>query len=168
MRFKAKCERFMADRLREQMTADSRNAERYATEAILEFLFDHGLNPLFDVDIAGLRPDVLEPTSPRPLYIEVKQYSKGSPKTVIQKALTQVWETWNRVDSTCSVREAFLLVFRIGGPLVLFEDTVTWEGRTLHPVLVDIAPSDEAGSRAREKSISFVAADLLPRPGTSA
>lgn len=165
MRFKTKCERFLADDLREHMIHDSSRAESHAAHAAAHFLFDQGLDPLFNAQIVRLRPDLWDPNLPHPLYVEAKQYGKGSPRAMIQKAIWQVWDTWRELDANRKVREAFLLVFRTGGPLVVFEDSAHLEGRTLHPILVDIAPSDERGSSTKEKPISFTAADLLPQPG---
>jgi hypothetical protein len=60
------------------------------------------------------------------------------------------------------VREAYLLVFRLGGPLLVFDGFVKNGDRTLSPVLVDIAPNEVKGSRAKSASIHISADQLLP------
>jgi len=137
MRFKTKCELFLADDLRTRMTAKSTKAELYATQTAAQFLFDEGLNPLFNAQIVRLRPDLFDPRLPHALYVEAKQYGTANPKRMIEKATWQVWDTWNELDSGHKVREAFLLVFRRAGPLVTFDEFVHLEGRTLYPVVVD-------------------------------
>jgi hypothetical protein len=168
MRFKTKCELFLADGLRTRMTAKSTKAELYATQTAAQFLFDEGLNPLFNAQIVRLRPDLFDPRLPHALYVEAKQYGTANPKRMIEKATWQVWDTWNELDSGHKVREAFLLVFRRAGPLVTFDESVHLEGRTLHPVLVDVAPAAKKGSRATQKPIHISASELLPQRGRPA
>jgi len=165
MRFKTKCELFLADDLRARMTAKSSKAELYATQTAAQFLFDEGLNPLFSAQIVRLRPDLFDPGLPHALYVEAKQYGTVNPKRMIEKASWQVWDTWNELDSGRKVLEAFLLVFRRAGPLVTFDESAHLEGRTLYPILVDIAPPSKKGSRAKQKPIHISAQELLPRKG---
>jgi hypothetical protein len=167
-RFKAKCELFLAESLCAQVAMFPRRAEILLTESAAQFLFDQGLNPLFNAQIVRLRPDLFDPNLPHALYIEAKQYGEADPKGMIEKATWQVWDTWNELDSSHQVREAFLLVFRISGPLVTFDKSAHLEGRTLYPILVDIAPPAKKGSRAKQKPIHISAQELLPRKGRSA
>jgi hypothetical protein len=135
--------------------------EEFLTLAAAEFLFDQGLNPLFNAPIVKLRPDLFDANLPHALYVEAKQYDKN-PRRTILRAVWQVWDTWNELDSQHQVREAFLLVFRRSGPLVTFDESVHLEGKTLYPVLVDIAPTSQKGSKAKEKPIHIGARELLP------
>jgi hypothetical protein len=156
---------FLADDLRARMTAKSTKAELYATQTAAQFLFDEGLNPLFNAQIVRLRPDLFDPGLPHALYVEAKQYGTANPKRMIEKATWQVWDTWNELDSGYKVREAFLLVFRRAGPLVTFDESAHLEGRTLFPILVDVAPPAKKGSRAKQKPIHISASELLPHRG---
>lgn len=163
LRFKHKCERFLSTDLRGKCTAKGRKPEDVLTLAAAEYLFEQGLNPLFNAQIVTLRPDLFDGSQPHALYIEAKQYADGrNLATLIRKAAWQVWDTWNELDAQHRVTEAFLLVFRRGGPLIVFEGPARMQGRTLHPVLVDIAPTDVKGSRANLAPIAICSSDLLP------
>jgi hypothetical protein len=162
MRFKTKCERFMAQTLLERCK-DASRPEDILTSAAAEYLFDQGLNPLFNAPIVTLRPDLFDPSLPHALYIEAKQYNDGSPKTKVVRATWQVWDTWNQLDGQHKVLEAFLLVFRRGGSLLTFDECVRLNGRTLYPIVVDIAPSNAKGSCAKSKSIHISGEELLPQ-----
>ncbi|MGC9985795.1 MAG: hypothetical protein ABSF35_19490 [Polyangia bacterium] len=163
LRFKTKCEMFLAESLLERIDSKPGKAEEMLTLAAAEFLFDRGLNPLFNAQVVRLCPDLFDPRLPHALYIEAKQYREDNPRAKVEKAAWQMWDTWHELDSQHQVREAFLLVFRRSGPLVTFDESASLEGRTLYPLLVDIAPMDERGSRARWKPVHITAAELLPR-----
>ena len=163
MRFKAKCERFLNAELRAKCLAKGRKPEEVLTLVAAEYLFEKGLNPLFNAQIVTLRPDLFDGSLPHALYIEAKQYADGrNLAAVIRKAAWQVWDTWNELDAQHRVTEAFILVFRRGGPLIVFEGSARIQGRTLHPVLVDIAPTDGKGSRANSSPLLISSSDLLP------
>ena len=162
-RFKAKCESFRSAELRGKCLAKGRKPEDVLTLVAAEYLFDQGLNPLFNAQIVTLRPDLFDGSLPHALYIEAKQYADGrNLTTFIRKAAWQVWDTWNELDAQHRVAEAFLLLFRRSGPLIVFEGPSRIQGRTLHPVLVDIAPTDLKGSRANTAPIAISSSDLLP------
>jgi len=163
-RFKTRCQRFNAAELREAAARDPGKAEEILTRAAAAYLFDCGLNPLINPQIASLRPDLFDPATPFSLYIEAKQYD-SAPREKIISAAAQVWDTWNEIEEPYQVREAFLLIFRRAGPLVIFDGPPPHlNGRALHPVLVDIAEATEKGSRARSAPIHIATSELLPRP----
>jgi hypothetical protein len=164
MRFKAKCERFLSTELRAKCLKMGRKAEDILTLVAAEYMFEQGLNPLFNAQIVTLRPDLFDGSMPHALYVEAKQYGGAGrlPTNLIKKAAWQVWDTWNELDAQHRVTEAFLLVFRRGGPLIVFEGPARIQGRTLHPVLVDISPTDLKGSRANKGPIAIAVSDLLP------
>jgi hypothetical protein len=147
-----------------RLAIPSGRAEEHLTLVAAEFLFDQGLNPLFNAPIVKLRPDLFDANLPHALYVEAKQYERD-PRAMIRRAAWQMWDTWNELDSCHQVREAFLLVFRRAGPLVTFDESAHLEGRTLYPFLVDIAPPSKKGSRANQKPIHISAQELLPRKG---
>ena len=85
-------------------------------------------------------------------------------KTVDDRALNrQVWDTLaNLRGSHYEVREAFFLIFRRSGPLYILPEQVPGEGVTLFPVLVDIAPTSDKGSRQRRKPREITIDELRP------
>ncbi len=161
-RFAARTERFDAERFRALAEQDSRAAEAHLTQEFARFLFDQGMNPLVDTRIAGLRPDILEPHLEAPIYVEAKQYGDANPRVIVTHAVRQVWDTWGRLANTYHLPEAFLVVFRIGGPRVLLPESVVDHGRRLYLVLVDIGPATESGSRQKSAAITMTEEELRP------
>ena len=148
-RFAARSERYDAERFRSLVKKNSRRAEGVLTQEFARFLFDQGMNPLVDPKIAGLRPDVLEPHLDAPVYVEAKQYAARSPLPMLRKAVAQVWDTWGRLSSTYEIREAFLVVFRLGGPRLPLPEFVSHGRNRLYLQLVDIGEERLSGSKQR-------------------
>lgn len=178
-RFIARCQVYDAPRLREivgeETTRKRADGRPVAVEGVLtaemaRFLFEQGLNPLVDPKLVGLRPDVFDQsTTGYTLYVEAKQYSSSprSPRRLIIEAVTQVFQTWQRLRAQFPVTEAFLLVFRVGGPLVTIDDTVRGTFGPLHIRVADIAPASASGSSAKEQTIRITAAELAPASSDS-
>lgn len=160
-RFAARCEAFDAKRLRTESRRNRKNAERLLTLHFAKHLFDAGLNPIIDPTISGLRPDVVYPGSRSLLYVEAKQYDARSPRTTLRKAFAQVWGTWSRLRNRYYVPEAFLLVFRRGGPMVALPGLLEHNGVRLHPVIVDISAA--GGSKELGPPLDLNEQELLPQ-----
>jgi hypothetical protein len=74
-----------------------------------------------------------------------------------------VHETMGRLrGSRYQVHEAFYVVFRLGGLRVDFPKTVSCGDWTLYPILIDLAPASDSGSRAKAP-IVITADELHPR-----
>lgn len=168
-RFKVRCEWHDRRRLRDLAQGatvaagtDTRrrsNVENTLTEELARYLFDQGLNPITEVPTAGLRPDVLGES----LYVEAKQYSDGNPKAYLMRGIHQMHETIGRLwGSNCQVREAFYVVFRLGGVLVQMPEAVRRERWTIYPRVIDLAPAEVSGSRAQQ-SVDITEEELRPR-----
>jgi hypothetical protein len=162
-RFVARATLFDGNRLRSIATTAPGHLERVLTTEFATYLFDRGLNPLVDPTVAELRPDLLGTGLPWTMYVEAKQYDHSLTKRAFIKFAAQVWSTWGRLRANWDVREAFLLVFRRGGPLFRLPDVVRHGTLTLHPFLVDIAPPAVTGSRATALPIEIHADDLRPK-----
>jgi len=161
-RFAARCERYEAENLRK--LGQGRRAEIELTARFACFLFDQGLNPVTDAPVAGLRPDVLDFGAP--FYVEAKQYSQN-PRTALKKAVGQVFDTWGRLQATWPLHEAFLLVFRLGGPRVEMPEYVTVANRRLYIAIVDIAERRKSGSRQQHRPVVLGEADVIEWSETS-
>jgi hypothetical protein len=122
------------------------------TEHLALFLFDAGMRPLTTALIGRLEPDLFQSLPEDSFYVEVKQYADAhGARRAVADGPPQVWSTAARLRAHFELREAFLVVFRRGGPLLRFpEDPVTAEGLTLRPVLVDVAPGARSGSNQGE------------------
>jgi hypothetical protein len=167
-RFGARCERFEAARLRELAQHNSRKAEEVLTAEFARYLFDNGMNPFVDAKHGALRPDVLDPQhSHAPIYIEAKQYGarQKNLRDVMRRAAGQVWDTWGRLLNTYPrMDEAFLVVFRTGGPRLILPESISMGTRRLWLLLVDIAPATESGSRQKERALELGVQELQPLP----
>ena len=162
-RYAARCETFDRPRLLQVIDAarGQRKVEEVLTLDFARYLFDMGFNPLVDPRIAGLRPDLLDPSLRPGLYVEAKQYTRAS-KASFSKYVNQVFDTWGRLRNTYDLPEAFLLVFRREGRLVDLPEVVKSQGRALHLHLVDLAPATKAGSRAKASPLVLTESDLMP------
>lgn len=158
-RFAGRCERYEAERLRRLSTVAKRG-EAVLTLELARYLYDHGVNPLLDPVVAGLKPDVLDP-SDAPVYVEAKKYARN-PADVVRKAVWQVWDTWGRLEKTYPLKEGFLVIFRVGGSLLHLPDAIRSSGRSLYLAVVDLVPSERAGSRQRVPTATLVESDLVP------
>ncbi|HVY78532.1 MAG TPA: hypothetical protein VG898_08515 [Solirubrobacterales bacterium] len=169
-RFKARCEAFDAADLRETAQAATQPELPLAQEAA-RFFFDQGLNPLTETSISGgLRPDILDPFATDSVYVEAKQVGDDSNAAAdIVGGARQLYNTLRRMKGEpFNISEAFLLVFRRGGPDVELPASYRVEDWTIFPLLIDIAPSSQSGSRQRRRPISLSVEDLAPQPMTVA
>lgn len=120
------------------------------------WLYDQGLNPLGQASAGGLRPDLFDPSRRPAIYVEAKQYKK-SPISLIKKAVGQVDDTAAQFTAEpYAIREAFLAVFRLDGPLLVPQTLVMQRGTyTLHIVVIDLKPLAKAGSREKESALQL-------------
>jgi hypothetical protein len=162
-RFKSRCQ--IHDRARMQkLAADAEVNELVLTNGLALWLFDQGFNPITEVPIAGVRPDILDasrdPASA--LYVEAKQYKDGDPiRRRIQRAMYQVYTSVGRLRGDyLDVTEAFLVVFRRSGALVHLPEEVPVEGYVVFPIVIDIA--EQTGSKEKERPIDMSLEELRP------
>lgn len=165
-RFRLRAELYEADELRAQ--ADAASPEKVLVARLARFLFDQGLNPLTEPLLGRLEPDLLDRTSRWTFYVEAKQYAGSSGRQTIVRGLRQLWDTLSPLQGyPYRVHEAFYVVFRRGGPRYVLPERLESEGVVVYPVLVDIAPGTESGSRQKKQPIRIDEADLLPTPSTT-
>jgi hypothetical protein len=129
--------------------ADERRKEDLLADHLALFLFDAGWRPLTRAMVGRLQPDLLDAPPFQPsFYVEAKQYADAAgARTAIADGPRQIWSTAHRLRARFDLQEAFLVVFRRGGPLLRFAGPATAQGLTLRPVLVDLAPGGQSGSR---------------------
>ncbi len=140
-----------------------RKVEDVLTQRLARFLFERGLNPLTRANIGTTQPDLLDATTRWTFYVEAKQYKNAKGKTVVRDAVKQIADTLLRVRALPhGVREAFLVVFRVAGPLLVLPRELVVGGVRVWPVLIDLAPSSQTGSRQKHAPVVVEAAELLP------
>jgi hypothetical protein len=152
-RFRARCQIYRASELRD-LAVNSATPEDDLALQLAYHLFDQGFNPLVKPLVGGLQPDLLDPSvTPWTMYVEAKQYGRTgrSGRRAVISASRQIWDTLGRLrGSGYDVHEAFLVVFRLGGPRLALPDAVEAEGVTLWPLLVSSAAEKCTGFRSRK------------------
>lgn len=151
------------------------------SDHLARFLFDNGLRPLTRATVGRLVPDVFDPSPPPGIagsapepevtlpafYVEAKQYAdkRGALKAILDGS-RQIWSSADRIRKHYTLDEAFLVVFRRGGPLLIFPTEARSGTLVIRPVLVDVAGGEVSGSRAGEV-IHITAEQLLAgmKPG---
>lgn len=161
-RYKNRCE--WHDKARLRAVAQSKSPENDLTAELARYLFDQGLNPLTRARTAGLEPDLLDPTALGKVYVEAKQYD-DSKRAYLVKAVAQVHDTLGGLRGTpYEVSEAFVVIFRRGGPRYIFPDVIRSEGYAIYIILIDIAPTSESGTRQKYKPIQIPLDELIAKP----
>ncbi len=161
-RFKLRCE--WHDRERMLAVADddrlSGGPEDRLTGELARFLFDAGLSPLTKPLAGGLQPDLLDPQAS--FYVEAKQYATPSARGDIVKSVARVLDTVGRLrGGPYAVDEAFCVIFRREGPYYDLPPVLKTETYRLHLVLVDLAPTKEAGRRQKHKPVQIPADEFF-------
>lgn len=159
-RFKMRAELLDRDRLA-LLVKGVADPEHRLRDEVARFLFDQGLNPLTEVSLGNIRADIADVHGVEAFYLEAKQYTKG-PRQAAIAAARQVWGSAARfVGPPYDLREAFLVIFRRGGPhLVVPEGAVVASGLKLYVRVVDIGPDSGSGQKARP--VAVTADDLAP------
>jgi hypothetical protein len=113
--------------------------------------------------LGSLQPDVLDPSLSPTFYVEAKQYTaSANPRQMLIRSVAQVHDTAGTMrGEPYGVHEAFVVVFRRGGPRYSLPEQLPGDGWTTHLVLVDIAPIRESGSRARGQPVNLTVGDFL-------
>jgi hypothetical protein len=168
-RFKLRCE--WHDRERMLAVADDDRLpggpEDRLTGEFARYLFDAGLSPLTKPLAGGLQPDLLDPLAS--FYVEAKQYAGTSARGDIVRSVAQVLDTVGRLrGGPYAVDEAFCVVFRRDGPYYDLPAVLQTETYRLHLVLVDLAPTTEAGRRQRDRPVQIPAEEFFAAAPESA
>lgn len=162
-RYRTRAQWYDAAALR-SLAGNTKRSEDALTAHFARFMHDSGLNPLTRPMLGPLQPDLFDAHSKWSFYVEAKQYRDSSPRTKLVRGMHQVWDTLGQQRGTpYEVREAFYLIFRLGGPRVVMPNEVRSEGSTVYPVLIDIADAKAMGSRQKEQPIVIASQDLIPQ-----
>ena len=162
-RFQHRCQWHDRVRLYNLVESAKSGPEEVLTAELALWLFDQGLSPVSKPMMAGLEPDLTDPSFRFNLYVEAKQYNSSANDYLI-RGFHQLWDTVSGLKGTpYEVREAFYVVFRRGGPRYILPDQpLAGEGWTAHLRLIDIAPNTERGSQGAKKPIVISVDDLMP------
>lgn len=158
-RYKTRCTWFEADAVR--AIAESQG-ELGLTRHLALFLFDQGLPVVtrlklgvHEFDVAGLAEGSI--------LVEAKVYSGRQAPAVVKRnvlqGVSQIHSYLNSFEAATGIREAYLVVFRAGGPLLDMPDRITTPRLSIFPVVIDVGEAKESGSR-QPKPIVIAEEDL--------
>ncbi|WP_147443508.1 hypothetical protein [Corallococcus sicarius] len=162
-RFQHRCQWHDRLRLFELAQGAQGKVEETLTAELALWFFDQGLSPVSKPMMAGLQPDLTDPSFKFNLYVEAKQYNDDA-RSYLVHGFHQLWDTVSGLKGTpYEVKEAFYVVFRCGGPrYVLPDQALPGEGWTAHLRLIDIAPANERGSQGAKKPIVIPVDEFMP------
>jgi hypothetical protein len=160
-RFKHRCEAFLAKSLLAQCE-DAPRPEDVLRDACATYVFDQGIDVITEAPASQLRADILGAA----IYVEAKQYKTNRDRSKIVSGFRQLLGTLLRLRaSPLAPSEAFFVVFRRSGAAPLYElpsEPLLHDGLRIHCVLIDLAPTDEAGSREQQQMVAIAADELWP------
>lgn len=161
-RYKERCEWHDRTRLR-NLASQVAARENALTAEFARWLFDQGLSPITRPLTGDLQPDLLDPSR---IYVEAKRYRDSKGRRAIVQGYWELHDAVMRLQGTqYAVREVFYVVFRESGPRYVLPPEVPGEGFVTFPILIDIAPAAESGSRQKHAPIQIPLDDLLHRSG---
>jgi hypothetical protein len=163
-RYQARCEWHDRQRL-QTLAEEAAGAREHALrDDLARYLFDQGLNPLSEAVLgAHARADLFQPEPRSGFLLEAKQYSdRTSLSTALAQAFRQALDTaGNLTGSGYEVEEAFIVLFRRGGPrAVLPREPIEADGRRWYLRLINIAPPADDASRNRYQPLEYSVEDL--------
>ncbi|MCE9574614.1 MAG: hypothetical protein K8W52_15810 [Deltaproteobacteria bacterium] len=175
-RFRQRSEWYDAHELRQFVESARRNgpgsestatagspAEDLLTDRLARFLFDAGVHVVTRTVVgAGLKPDVV--TLGHHLYVEAKRIESND-KSYLRRGTNQIWGTVrDLIGEPYAVREICYLIFQTDGPTYTFPEMVKEpnSGLRMFPIVVDLRPMGQRGSRSKTKTVAITEADLLP------
>ena len=167
LRFKARSEWHDRDRLRrlaDEASHAGRSPEHTLRDELTLYLFDQGLNPLSEAVLGtSSRADVFDASISPSFYVEAKQYTdRAGVENVLRGAFRQALDTLgNLPGSGYSIDEAFIILFRRGGPRALLpRDPFEADGLRWYCLLVNIAEAKDDASQNRETPVEYSAEEL--------
>lgn len=159
-RFAARCTRYDSDHVR---AIASKDKELGLTRYLALYLYDQGLPVVTRLRLGVHEMDVAEPAGR--ILVEAKQYGvtatrPGRVKTDILQGVAQVHAYLNNLAAGTAILESYLVVFRLGGPLVDLPAAIRTPRLTIYPVIVDVGLASDSGRR-QPKPIVIMEADVF-------
>jgi len=172
-RYAARCEWHDRERLRQvadgptQPTAlpsKPKQREHALRNDLSRYLFDQGLNPLSEAVLGDrARADLFAPAAADGFICEAKQYTDGRGlPSALRDAFRQALDTVGTLrGSGYAVQEAFIVLFRRGGPRALLpREPLRADGLRWYFVLINIADPQQDASRNRNDPNEYTVEDL--------
>jgi len=150
-RYKARCMYYDRDRIERIIESSIGREEDALTADLALYLFDNGISTLYRVRRGVHEFDLFEVVGDRSvthIFIEAKVYKDDKAKNVIIKGLAQLHSYLNgRETESLYTEEVYLVIYRLGGPLVDLPGVIKTNRRLFYPIIIDLGKSVESGSR---------------------
>lgn len=157
-RYKQRSEWYDRGRLR-ALSAQTERAEDALSDDLALFIFDHGLPVLVRHSFGGHIPDHAGPEDAG-LLIEAKAYHKAYRGELVSGLGQLVSYMQTLAGTKFAARVAYYVVFRLDGPLYLFDEEIRVGAVVIHPIVVDVG---SGGGRARRKVDPISADEVLSK-----
>ncbi|MBK8256488.1 MAG: hypothetical protein IPK82_27945 [Polyangiaceae bacterium] len=163
-RFATRVQWYERERLRtladEATAAKNKQPEARLLLEFARYLFDCGLPVFLRSRVWKLEPDLFSPTT-NPLLAEGKAYTKASRQMIID-GLGQLFSYMANIDGDpYQLREAYYVVFRLGGPLYVLPPVMKAGNYRIFSLLIDLGDIDSSGRRQATVE-PIEEADFLP------
>lgn len=158
-RYKNRCMWHDAETLR-RLAKKRKSAELELTRHLALWLFDQGIHVTTRYKLGIHEMDAVSQQDA--ILVEAKQYSNGTGSAIRTKILggvAQLHAYMNNVQADFRLKEAYLVIFRLGGPLPDIPERIEMSRFTMIPVIVDVGVSKSSGSR-QPKPIVITADDV--------
>jgi len=153
-RYATRCKLYNREAIHRQLVVGNRfrpkreAREHQLTQDLALYLYDQGITTTYRLRVGNREPDLISKDCENPMIIEVKAY-KGKEASRLQKGIYQLHDYLCYLESDLHLYEGYYVYFCIGGPVIRFEDNpIRIGGFNIHPVIVDLAESEERGSKA--------------------
>ncbi|MBE0433821.1 hypothetical protein IBX73_10215 [candidate division WOR-3 bacterium] len=151
-RYKTRCMWYDRGRLR-SLVIDNKGKyiqtrENTLTVDLARYLFDNGITVLYRARFGIHEVDLVDPAARSPIFVEAKAYigARNTKKRLID-GVSQIHSYLNNLESKYAIREAYYVIFRLGGPIYDLPEKIVFQRFAVIPIVIDMAESTMSGSR---------------------
>lgn len=146
-RFATRCTRYDSDRVR-QIGCEGGEVE--LTRYLALYLYDQGLPVVTRMRLGAHEMDIADPVAGR-ILVEAKVCRPTDSPAVVYahlvQGVAQVHSYLNNFAAAWGTREAYLAIFRLGGPLADLPEVIRTPRFSIYPVIIDVGEAIDSGSK---------------------
>lgn len=159
-KYKARCMWYDHERLSKLISTKKQKCEHLLTLELAKYLFDNDITMLYRSKFGKHELDLFDPSLTSPIFVEVKVYRDSNARRIILNGFFQIHSYLNNIGDRYPVREAFYIIYRLGGPLYDLPKQVSYNNFTITTFIIDLAESKVSGSR-QPKPVVIDLEDIL-------
>lgn len=148
-RYKARCIWYDRERISDLVRENKGNLEDILTRDLALYLFDNGISTLYRLRKDKKEYDLIGNQTKARIFVEVKVYrSSKNARRNLTRGIAQLHAYINDLEADdLPIREIYYAIYRLGGPLYDLPWEIPTNRHTFYPIVVDLGPSSESGSR---------------------